>query len=120
MYLKDMMESGKTTNVTFYVEGPDWTEEIIVDVDIFDDEASQLFEAGTKAIEKQVNEKDELNVGALLLIKKGKKTSKEAMVNAYICLNNAAQYDLAEKLKKNFLEASGQDLSLDEPGYTYS
>jgi hypothetical protein len=117
--MRDTMESEKTTNVTFYVEGPDWTEEVAVDVDIFEDEASQLFEAGTKAIEKRVKENPELNVGALLLVKKGKKTNREAMVNAYICLNNASQYDLAQKLKKNFLDASGQDLSLDKDGYTY-
>ena len=114
-----MVESEKTTNVTFYIEGPDWTEEIAVDVDIFEDEVSQLFEAGTKAIEKRVKENTELNVGALLLIKKEKKTNKEAMVNAYICLNNAAQYALAESLRENFKNASGQDLSLDTVGYTY-
>jgi hypothetical protein len=109
----------KNDNVTFYIEGPDWANEVEIDTTIFDTEAAQLFEAGTRSIEKQMKDNEDLNLGAILLIKKGRKNAKEAMVNSYVCLNNAHQYALAEKLRQSFKESSGQDLSVDEKGYTY-
>lgn len=110
----------KDKKTTFYVEGPDWNTEVEIDTTIFEDEASQLFEAGTKSIEKRLIETTDVNIGAILLIKKGsEKTSKEALVNAYICLNNASQYKLAEMLRKNYKDSTGNDLSIDGQGYSY-
>jgi hypothetical protein len=114
-----MKNMTQNDHVTFYIEGPDWANEVEIDTSIFDTEAAQLFEAGTKAIEKQMEKSDEVNFGAILLVKKGKKTAKEAMVNSYICLNNANQFALAEKLRATFKESTGQDLSVDEKGYSY-
>lgn len=114
-----MANMTKKENVTFYIEGPDWASEVEVDTELFDDERAQLFEAGTRALEKRLADNEDLNLGAIILIKKGKKNAKEAMVNTYICLNNAAQYKLAETLRKNFKESTGQDLSLDDVGYSY-
>lgn len=113
-----MSNMTKEKKITYSVEGPDWKTEIELDTEIFEAEGEQLFEAGTKALEKLIAENDQLNIGTILLIKKHRST-KEAMVNAYICLNNAAQYKLAETLRENFKKQSGQDLALDENGYSY-
>jgi hypothetical protein len=40
------------------------------------------------------------------------------LVNSYICLNNIGQQILAEDLRKNFKNQTGQDLAKDEKGYT--
>lgn len=104
--------------ITYHVEGPDWVYEAEIDTEIFNSEKDQLFEAGTRGIESQLKEVKELNIGAILIVKK-LKSSREALVNTYICLNNAAQYKLAEKLRESFKSQSGQDLALDETGYSY-
>jgi hypothetical protein len=116
MYMQNMT---KNDNTTFYVEGPDWKLEVDIDTSIFETEREQLIEAGTKAIEKRMTDSDDVNLGACILVKKGKKNAKEAMVNTYICLNNAARYAVAEDLRKNFKDATNNDLSLDDQGYSY-
>ncbi len=108
----------KQNKAKFHVEGVDWETDIELDTQIFETDGEQLFEAGTRAIEFVLKEKNNINMGAILLIKKNK-SRKEAMVNTYICLNNAGQYKLAEELRKNFKNQSGQDLALDETGYSY-
>lgn len=108
--------SSKTKTVTYYVEGPDWEHAVNVDPEIFDTENSQIFEAAAQAIEKEMKSPDNFNIGALLIVKKSKKSQKEKLVNAYIALNNAAQYTVAEDLRKNFLKQTGQDLAKDEGG----
>lgn len=108
----------KEKKITYKVEGPDWNTEVEIDAEIFESESDQLFEAGTRAIENMLKENDELNIGAIILIKKNKST-REAMVNAYICLNNAGKYSLAENLRENFKKNSGQDLAADDTGYSY-
>lgn len=108
----------KQTKAIFHVEGPDWRTTVELDSNIFESEPEQLFEAGTRAVEYVMSEKEETNIGAILLIKKNKSV-KEAMVNSYICLNNAGQYKLAEELRTNFKKQSGQDLALDQTGYSY-
>ena len=113
-----MSNMTKEKKITYKVEGPDWDTEVELDTEIHETEAEQLFEAGTRAIESMIKENDNLNIGAILLVKRPK-SSKEAMVNSYICLNNAAQYQLAEVLRENFKKSSGQDLALDEQGYSY-
>ena len=112
------MKMTKQTKAIFHVEGPDWKTIVELDADVFESEAEQLFEAGTLAVEYVLTENDETNIGAILLVKKNKST-KEAMVNSYICLNNAGQYELAEELRTNFKKQSGQDLALDQNGYSY-
>jgi hypothetical protein len=37
-------------------------------------------------------------------------------VNAYLCLNNAAQYSLAQDLRKNYKAQTGNDLAVDDMG----
>ena len=113
-----MSNMTKEKKVTYHVEGPDWVYEAELDTEIFESEAEQLFEAATRGIEDQLKEKEELNVGAIIIVKKGKST-REALVNSYICLNNAGQHQLAEKLRENFKKQSGQDLAVDETGYSY-
>jgi len=113
-----MSNMTKEKKITYTVEGPDWIASVEIDSEVFETEGEQLFEAGTRAIEKQMTESKELNIGPILLIKKHR-SPKEAMVNAYICLNNAAQYKLAEELRENFKKSSGQDLAVDETGYSY-
>ena len=105
--------------LSFYVEGPDWGHNVSIDPELFDDERAQMFEAATLAIEKQMKESDELNLGAILLVRKSKAAKKEAMVNAFLCLVNIGQYVLAENLRENFKKSSGQDLSEDKNGYSY-
>lgn len=109
-----MMKKLKTVN--YQVEGPDWKHTVSLDPDAFDTEQARIFEAGTKAIEKQIEVADVFNVGAVVIVRKGR---KEVLVNAYICLNNAAQYKIAEELRANFKKQTGQDLSVDESGYSY-
>jgi len=112
----------KEKKITFQIEGPDWVSEAVVDTSIFEDERSQIFEAATRGLEYQIKNSDHVNVGAIILVRKGKKltkTTKEAMVNSYICLNNAAQYEIAETLRKNFKKTTGQDLAIDQVGYSY-
>jgi hypothetical protein len=105
--------SSKTKTVSYYVEGPDWGQNVTLDTDAFDTENAQVLEAGTRAIEQEMKKTDDFNIGALLIVKKGKKAKGEKLVNAYICLNNAAQYSLAEDLRKNFKAQTGQDLAID-------
>ena len=105
--------------LSFYVEGPDWGHNVSIDPELFDEERAQMFEAATLAIEKQMKESDELNLGAILLVRKSKAAKKEAMVNAFLCLVNIGQYVLAENLRENFKKSSGQDLSEDKNGYSY-
>jgi hypothetical protein len=105
--------SSKTKMVSYYVEGPDWSQNVSLDSDAFDTENVQIIEAGTRAIEQEMKKTENFNIGALLIVKKGKKVKGEKLVNAYICLNNAAQYELAEDLRKNFKEQTGQDLAID-------
>ena len=114
-----MKKMSKPKLKTFYVEGPDWEQNVAVDPEICSDERAQLFEAATVAIEKQIKSADTLNVGAILLVRTSKKAKKEAMVNAYICLINAGQHALAENLRINFKSQSGNDLAMDENGYSY-
>jgi hypothetical protein len=114
-----MKKMSKPKSMTFYVEGPDWEQNVSVDPTVCDDERSQLFEAATRAVEKQIKSSDVLNVGAILLVRKSKTAKKEAMVNAYICLVNAGQHILAENLRMNFKTQSGTDLAMDENGYSY-
>ena len=114
-----MSNMTKQTKVTYHVEGPDWTADVELDAEIFDTEKEQIFEAATRAIETLMVDKEELNIGAIILVKK-QRSSKEAMVNAYICLSNAGKYKLAEELRENFKKSSGgQDLALDDTGYSY-
>ena len=40
----------KDKKTTFYVEGPNWEVEVMVNTEIHDDESSQLIEAATLAI----------------------------------------------------------------------
>lgn len=105
----------------FYVSGPDWDVVVNVDVEVNEGEREQLLEAGTIAIERKlsVNKDADVNFGPILLVKKGKKTSREAMVNTYHCLTNAAKYNLAEDLRVNYKKDTGNDLALDEKGYSY-
>lgn len=110
--------SSKTKTVTYYIEGPDWAHNIELDSEVFDTLPSQLFEAGTRAIEKQMSKTDKFNIGAVLIAKKGKKAKLEMLVNAYVCLINAAKYDLAEDLRRNFKKETGQDLATDEAGFS--
>lgn len=109
----------KTKTMTFYVEGPDWAQTVSIDPDVVETERERLIEAGTVGIEKQIKESDALNLGAILLVRKSKKSKKEAMVNSYICLVNAGHYKLAENLRSDFKKSSGQDLAQDVDGFSY-
>ena len=113
------MSMTKDKKTTFYVEGPNWDAEVMVDTVIHDDERSQLIEAATLAIEQKIDREEDLQLGAVILVKKAKKSSKEAMVNSYICLVNAAQYKMAENLRNNFKKESGNDLATDQNGFSY-
>jgi hypothetical protein len=113
------MSMTKDKKTTFFVEGPNWETEVMVDTVIHDDERSQLIEAATLAIEQKIDREEDLQLGAVILVRKTKKSSKEAMVNAYICLVNAAQYKMAENLRKNFKKESGTDLATDQNGFSY-
>jgi hypothetical protein len=110
--------SSKTNVINYYVEGPDWSQTVEIDTDIFNDKRSQLFEAGSRAIELEMKKTENFNLGAILIVKPTKKSQKEALVNAYICLLNVGQYAMAENLRTNFKKSSGQDLGIDQIGYT--
>lgn len=109
----------KEKKISYYVEGPNWETNVYVDGEIHDDERSQLLEAGTLAIENRISEEENLQLGAVLIVKKSKKSSKEALVNAYICLVNAGQYKIAENLRDTFKKETGNDLATDEKGFSY-
>ncbi len=110
--------SSKTKTITYYIEGPDWAHNIELDTEVFDTLPSQLFEAGTRAIEKQMSITDKFNIGAVIIAKKSKKAKLEMLVNSYICLINAAKYGLAEDLRNNFKKETGQDLATDDAGFS--
>lgn len=109
----------KEKMVTYYVEGPDWETNVSLNSEIHDDERSQLLEAGTIAIEKRMVVPGNLNLGAILVVKKSKRSTKEALVNSYICLVNAGQYKVAEHLRETFKRETGNDLACDEKGFSY-
>ena len=114
-----MSKMTKQTKITYHVEGTDWNTDVELDAEIFETEKEQIFEAATRALEIRMADNEELSIGAIILVKK-QRSPKEAMVNAYICLNNAGKYKLAEELRENFKKSSGgQDLALDETGYSY-
>jgi hypothetical protein len=115
IYIMSKMSS-KTKTVTYQVEGPDWVHTVMVEADIFETEQERLFEAGTRAIEKEMKSPNTFNIGALLIIRKGKSSKNERLVNSYICLNNAALYNIAEDLRKNFKAQTGQDIATDTTG----
>lgn len=110
--------SSKTKTITYYVEGPDWEQTVSLDTEIFETEEEQIFEAASRAIEKEMSTSENFNLGPIIIVKKSKKAQKEILVNSYICLNNVGQQRLAEDLRKNFMKSTGQDLSKDEHGYT--
>lgn len=104
---------------TFIVEGPNWKTEVSVEVEDHDDR-SIIFEAATRGMEKQLNELEDNNsfdIGPIVILReKGKKKTSEKFVNAYICLNNCGMYKMAEGLRSNYKNATGNDLSLDSDG----
>jgi len=104
---------------TYYVEGPNWEATVSVDTDINTEEKFQLLEAGTLAIEKRLSTGKDIQFGPILLIRRASRTAKEAQVNTYLCLINAAQYKAAEDLRSNYKKSSGEDLSLDQNGFAY-
>jgi hypothetical protein len=110
--------SSKTKTITYYVEGPDWSQSVSLDTEIFETEEEQIFEAASRAIEKEITTSENFNLGAIIIVKKSKKAQKEILVNSYICLNNVGHQRLAEDLRKNFMKQTGQDLAKDENGYT--
>lgn len=110
--------SSKTKTISYYVEGPNWAQTVELDIEIFDTPPSQIFEAGARAIEQEIEKSDNFNLGAVLIVKKNKKAKAELLVNSYICLINAAQYKLAEELRANYKKESGQDLAKDEQGFS--
>lgn len=103
--------------MSFYVEGPDWSHSVSLNPELFEDERNQYIEAASLAIEKQL-ETDDMNLGAIIIVKRSKASKKEVLVNAYLCLVNVAQYELAEDLRANFKKSSGQDLAEDKIGYS--
>lgn len=118
----------KTKKLTFVVEGPDWEHSVSINPEIFDDERSQLLEAATRGLEEEIKCAEKLNVGPILLVRpdtstKSKQKSsepvKEALVNAYLCLVNTGQYELAEDLRINYKKSSNQDLAMDDNGYSF-
>ena len=108
----------KTNTISYYVEGPDWEQTVTLDTEIFETEEEQLFEAASRAIEKEIANSDNFNLGPIIIVKKSKRSQKESLVNSYICLNNIGQQILAEDLRKNFKNQTGQDLANDQKGYT--
>lgn len=117
-----MNEMSKTKMMSFYVEGPDWEHKVSLNPELFDDERSQMFEAATLGIETQMRtlkESEELNLGPIVLVRKGKNSKKEAFVNVYLCLVNTGQYKLAEEFRTTYKTSSGQDLAEDSTGYSY-
>lgn len=106
--------------IKFNVEGTDWKHDVHVDPEVFDTERAQYIEAASRAIEKQMATNEELDLGPLLIVKK-ERSKREAMVNSYICLTNISQHKLAEELRQNFLKKTdGQDLAVDEKGYSFT
>lgn len=104
--------------VTFYVEGVDWTQEIDVDVEIFESPRELYLEAASRGLEEQMKVQ-KLNLGPVILVRK-KGGKKEALVNSFMCLNNISQYELAQELRAAYMKKSdGQDLALDEQGYSF-
>jgi hypothetical protein len=114
-----MNEMSKTKTMNFYVEGPDWTQTVSLDPEFLTIERDRLIEAATLGIEKQIKNSEEMNLGAILLVRRSKTAKKEAMVNSYLCLVNAGHYKLAETLRKDFKKSSGQDLAEDKNGFSY-
>ena len=114
---------------TYYVEGPNWENEVQIDPAQYDgDERMLMLEIATLGIEKQLGDTGEegevsFDVGPLLIVrektKSKKKPVKEAFVNSYICLLNCGQYKIGEALRENYKKASGQDLRLDENGVSF-
>ena len=109
----------KSKDNTFTVEGPDWRREVEVNSDIYTDEIETFIEAGTLGIESEWKARSEIKLGPIVIVKKKKGNSKEAMVNAYKCLINASQFKLAEKLRGEYKDQTGQDLALDETGVSF-
>lgn len=105
---------------TFYVEGPNWKETVSLDADIFPTEDERILEAATIAIEtssKRSNSKFQL--GPMVQVKEKTGQERTALVNAYKCLLNAGKHDLAKRLHTNFQKNEGQDLGLDDKGYSW-
>lgn len=94
---------------TIVVKSLDWTNEIEIDSEIFDD---VYVEAATRIVEKGL-EKPNFLIAAVIFCydKQDEKTpDKHCTCNTYHILVNAALYDKAELLRLNFLKEKGIDL----------
>ena len=114
-----------TQNITdlYTVRGPNWSALVYVDPNTHETERDQLIEAATTGIENQWKTNEEnFQLGPIVSVKKMTKSTKKtktALVNSYLCLSNAGLHSLAEQLRDSYKSETGQDLKLDEAGYSW-
>lgn len=113
-----------TQNITtlYTVRGPQWSETVTVDESDFSDDRSKYIEVATRGIESQWKSAGKkFKLGPIVEVKQKTKNGSTVIVNSYLCLLNSSiptAQSLAEMLRKNYQEETGQDLKLDESGYT--
>jgi hypothetical protein len=114
----DFKMKKQETPKIYYVEGPDWERTVELDATVFKTRSAQLIEAASRAIETEMKKRDNFNLGGVVIVKDTRSSNREVLVNAYLCLNNVAQYALARKLREKFKTQTGQDLAADRVGYS--
>ena len=104
-----MKKSMKSNLKKVVVKCLDWTEDLEVDANIFED---VFMEAATRVLEKHKDTPNfTVSVGMQCCEKKHEKIpSKYTTYNVYFVLVNAAMYEKAELLRLNFLKSKKIDL----------
>lgn len=116
------MMTQESTSITFSIRGPQWVEIVSVDPTDFSDDRSKYIEVATRGIESQWKSAGKkFKLGPIVEVKQKTTNGPTVIVNSYLCLLNSSiptAQSLAEMLRKNYQEETGQDLKLDESGYT--
>lgn len=109
-----IMSNKNNKKTTYNVRTADWSMDMIVDENIFDD---PHVEACTRCIEEKIKgiaNEDDFLVNPVMIVKsKKRKNSKEKVVNTYKVLLNAGLPLRAEMLRKIFFMSTEIDLAFE-------
>ena len=96
----------------FIVKTADWTMEVYVDEDIFDDPYVEACTRSIEIMQTNLEEDQDFLVNPVMVVKSLKrKNGKFKVINTYKILINAAMYDKAEALREIFFSNTQVDLA---------
>ena len=97
------------------IEGFDWSIEVEMETDIYDTIDDLLTEAATRGVEGAFySSPEEFKIGAVAKVFLKRSNEYIKYFNAYTILCNASMFELAENIRKNYLDQQKVDL-MDQP-----